>query len=122
MSNSLKTLALAGMFGVSGFLASPAFAHAALVQTNPAPNSTVASPKEIRLTFSEKITPAFSGFGVSMSDGMTVKLTGRVAEDGKTIVGTPTGALMAGTWKVSWHATSTDDGHRTEGSFNFVVK
>ena len=122
MPSTLKILAVAGMFGASGFLISPAVAHAALVQSDPAPNSTVAAPKELKLTFSEKIAPAFSGFGVSMNHGMTVKLKGRLGEDGKTIIGTPSEPLMAGTWTVSWHAASVVDGHRMEGTFDFTVK
>jgi methionine-rich copper-binding protein CopC len=53
---------------------------------------------------------------------MSVKLKGRLGADGKTIIGTPAGPLMAGTWKVSWHAASVEDGHRMEGSFNFTIK
>ena len=122
MHSPLKFLAVAGMVGVSTYLISPAFAHAALVQSDPAPNSTVAAPKEIKLSFSEKIAPKFSGFGVSMNHGMDVKLKGRLGEDGKTIIGIPSETLMAGTWTVSWHAASVEDGHRMEGTFNFTVK
>lgn len=109
--------------GLSLALALPAMAHAALVSSDPAPNSTVAAPKAIKLTFSEKLAPAFSGFSISMQDhGMTVKLGGKMSEDGKSIIGTPAAPLMAGAYKVSWHAASTEDGHRMEGSFNFTVK
>jgi methionine-rich copper-binding protein CopC len=120
LNSKLATLSLAG--GLTLFLTVPVFAHAALVSSDPAPNTTVAAPKTISITFSEKIAPAFSGFSVSMSDGMTVKLTGKLGDDGKTIVGTPSGGFMAGLYKLSWHATSVDDGHKTTGSFNFTVK
>jgi copper resistance protein C len=122
MLTGSRFLTVAGMLGASLILSAPVFAHAALVASDPPPNSTVGAPKEIRLTFSEKIAPAFSGFGVSMGEGMTVKLTGRMGDDGKTIIGTPTSPLHAGTWKVSWHAASIEDGHRMEGSFDFTVK
>lgn len=122
MSFYPRVLAAAGLIGASALLSDPAFAHAALIQSDPAPNSTVAAPKEIKLTFSEKVAPAFSGFGISMNDGMSVKLKGHISDDGKTIIGTPASPIMAGAWKVSWHATSTEDGHRMEGSFNFNVK
>ena len=102
--------------------ASPALAHAALLKSNPAPNSTVAAPKVIKVTFSEKVVPAFSGFKLAMDDGMTVVLTTKLSSDGKTMTGTPKGSFMAGTYKLSWHAASVDDGHRTEGSFTFKVK
>lgn len=100
----------------------PAFAHAKLVRSNPAPNSTVSAPKTIKLTFNEKIAPAFSGMTLSMGDGMTVPVTGKVGADGKTIVGTPGGAFMAGRYKLAWHAAAVDDGHKTEGAYSFTVK
>jgi methionine-rich copper-binding protein CopC len=111
-------LASATLAAVSG----SAFAHAALLQSDPAPNSTVAAPKEIKLTFSEKLTPAFSGFELSMSDSMTMKVATKVSEDGKSLIGTPAGSFMAGAYKISWHATSSDDGHRMDGSLTFKVK
>ena len=122
MRKSLKLAAFLTVGGLSLAFAGPALAHAALVSSDPAANSTVAAPKTISLTFSEKLTPAFSGFSVSMGDGMSVKLIGKLSDDGKTIIGTPMGGFMAGTYKLSWHATTVDDGHKTEGSFNFAVK
>lgn len=101
---------------------SPALAHAALLQSDPAPNSTVAAPKVIKVTFSEKVVPAFSGFKLAMDDGMTVDVTTKLSSDGKTMTATPKGSFMAGKYKLSWHAASVDDGHRTEGSFTFKVK
>ena len=119
-NSKVATLLLAA--GLSFSVATPVFAHAALVSSDPAPNTTVAAPKTISVTFNEKIVPAFSGFTVSMGDGMTIKLTGKLSDDGKTIVGTPSGNFMAGLYKLSWHATTVDDGHKTTGSFNFTVK
>jgi methionine-rich copper-binding protein CopC len=112
-------LLAAGAFAVAS---GPAFAHAALLKSDPAPNSTIAAPKEIKLTFSEKLTPAFSGFELSMGDGMTMKVATKLSDDGATLIGTPTGSFMAGAYKISWHATSSNDGHRTEGSLMFKVK
>ena len=116
---------LAALFIASSTLAvaaGAASAHAALVQSDPVANSTVAAPKDIKLTFSEKLAPAFSGFELSMSDGMTMKVATKVSEDGKTLIGTPTGSFMTGAYKISWHATSSDDGHRMDGSLMFKVK
>lgn len=121
MSSKLLTFLLAG--GLSLALAVPAMAHAALVSSDPAPNSAVAAPKAIKLTFSEKLAPRFSGFSLSMREhGMAIKLGGKMSEDGKSIIGTPAETLMTGAYTVSWHAASTEDGHRMEGSFNFTVK
>lgn len=120
-TSKLATLLMAGTLSLA--LAAPAIAHAALVNSDPAPNSTVAAPKTIKLTFSEKLAPRFSGFSLSMKEhGMAIKLGGKMSEDGKSIIGTPAEALMTGAYSVSWHAASTEDGHRMEGTFNFTVK
>lgn len=118
-----KILSAAALLGAVSLLsASQALAHAALVKSDPAANATVAAPKAISLTFSEDLTPAFSGFDVSMGDGvkMTVKTT--VSKDRKTLVGVPTGPLKAGAYKISWHAAAADDGHKTTGTLAFTVK
>ncbi len=120
---SLKK-SVAGLALLCAFLAlaGSANAHAKLLQSSPAADSTVPAPKSIALTFSEKVAPAFSGFDLAMGEGMTMQMTTQVSDDGKTITGTPTGSFMAGTYKITWHAAAVDDGHRTEGSFTFTVK
>jgi copper resistance protein C len=62
-----------GIFGIAAataaatlLTASPAFAHARLVSSNPAANAAVAAPRTITLTFSDKVVPAFSSFEVVM--------------------------------------------------------
>ena len=116
-----KTLSAALVMGALA-LAGQASAHAALVKSNPAANATVAAPKAISLTFNEALTPAFSGFDVSMGDGMKMKVKTKVSKDKKTITGTPTGPMMAGAYKVNWHAAASDDGHKTSGTLAFKVK
>jgi hypothetical protein len=102
--------------------AGAASAHAHLLKSDPAANATVAAPKAISLTFSEKLTPAFSKFELGMADGMKVNVKTTVAKDGVTLVGTPQGKLMPGAYTISWHAASADDGHKMDGSFTFTVK
>lgn len=116
----ITTAALAG--GAVIALAGSAFAHAHLVSSTPAANSTGAAPKTISLTFSEKLTPAFSKFELGMADGMKVNVKTSLAKDGKTLVGAPQGAMMPGAYTVTWHAASADDGHKMDGTFNFTVK
>ena len=53
---------------------------------------------------------------------MTMKVRTALSKDHKTITGVPTGPLMAGLYKVSWHAAASDDGHRTAGVLAFRVK
>jgi len=109
-------------FGLIATSATPAFAHAALLDADPAPNSTVAAPKSFKLTFSEKIVPAFSGFNLAMDGGSGMRVTSKVLADGKTMTGTPKGSLTPGAYKLSWHAASVEDGHRTESAYSFKVK
>lgn len=110
------------LLGLMAACASPAFAHAALLNADPAPNSTVAAPKSFKLTFSEKIVPAFSGFSLAMDGGRGMSVTTKVSADRKTMTGTPKGSLIPGMYKLSWHAASVEDGHRTESSYSFKVK
>jgi methionine-rich copper-binding protein CopC len=117
---TISTVIAIGAVAILG--AGQASAHAALVKSNPAANATVAAPKAISLTFNEALTPAFSGFDMSMSDGMKMKVKTKVSKDKKTITGTPTGKLMPGAYKVNWHAAASDDGHRTSGTTAFIVK
>ncbi len=102
--------------------AGQASAHAKLVSSDPAANATVAAPKEIRLTFNEKLAPAFSSFELAMTDGMKAPVKTTVSSDRKTITGVPKGALMAGVYKLTWHAAAADDGHRMDGAITFTVK
>ena len=102
--------------------ATQASAHASLVKSDPAANATVAAPKAITLTFDEELSPAFSGFDVTMGGSMKMKFKTTVSKDKKTITGVPTGPLMAGAYKLNWHAAAADDGHKTTGTLAFTVK
>jgi len=44
------------------------------------------------------------------------------SSDGKTVTLTPQGPLMAGSYKLNWHAAAAEDGHRTDGVVSFKVK
>jgi methionine-rich copper-binding protein CopC len=113
--------ALAGSAAL--LMAGSAMAHAHLVKSTPAANTTVAAPKTISLTFNEKLTPAFSKFELTMPgmNGMKVGVKTAVSKDHLSIVGTPEGALMPGAYQIIWHAAS-DDGHKMDGTVNFTVK
>jgi methionine-rich copper-binding protein CopC len=102
--------------------AGPALGHTDLTKSSPAADSTVAAPKAIILTFSEKVTPAFSGFDLAMDDGMKVAVTSATSADGKIVTLTPRGTLMSGGYKLNWHAAAAEDGHRTDGVVAFKVK
>jgi methionine-rich copper-binding protein CopC len=123
----MMRIARAILFGALGAaaigMANPAFAHARLVQSTPAANTTLsAGPKTISLTFSEKLVPGFSKLTVTMpAHGMNVPVKSAVSPDGKHIVGTLSSALSSGAYKITWTAASAD-GHKMSGTFDFKVE
>lgn len=117
MNRRTLTLAVVASLGIAG----QALAHAHLVRSNPAANATVAAPKTISLTFSEKLTAQFSTFEVAMvGHDMKVPVKTVVSQDGKTITGTPQAAFMPGSYKIIWKVASAD-GHRMTGEVPFKV-
>jgi methionine-rich copper-binding protein CopC len=97
-------------------------AHAFLNQALPPVGAAVpASPKEIRLTFSEGVEPRFSGIELATSDGRPIA-TGPAAtapgDDKQLVVVVP--PLAPGRYRVSWHVVSVDT-HHTEGEYTFTV-
>ena len=103
--------------------ASPAWAHAHLVKSNPAVNAVTASPRQLSLTFSERLVPGFSKLELVMAMGghsMSVPIKTAIGADGRTLVGTPQAGLMKGAYVIKWTA-ATSDGHRMTGSIPFRV-
>lgn len=114
------TAAVVGVVALVG--ATQAGAHVKLVKSDPAAASIVSAPKSITLTFDEQVTPAFSRFDLVMGGSMKMPVKTTVSKDRKTITGVPTGAMMAGAYKLSWHAAAADDGHKSMGTLAFTVK
>lgn len=112
-------LALACVFVVAS--ASAASAHAVLLRTDPAPQSTVARPpKEVRLFFSESVEVSFGAIRVfdvngKRADNGAVRHAGHGSE---VVVTTP--HLKNGTYTVTWRVVSAD-GHPVHGGFVFYV-
>lgn len=99
-----------------------ALGHSGLVRASPQAGTTVDSaPKEVLLSFSETLEPAFSSIEVRDAKGEAV-------HDGKASVGPAKRtqmriglkALAPGTYKVIWRVLSVDT-HRSQGSFTFRV-
>jgi copper resistance protein C len=105
------------------FAAAEARAHAHLEKATPAAGATVASPSEIRLTFSEGVEPRFSGVKLTAAGGSAVPLGAANAEAGhpETLVVPIAKPLSPGVYSVHWHAVSVDT-HHTQGDFKFTVK
>lgn len=104
-------------------IASQAEAHAHLVSATPAANSSGAAPRQVTLHFSETLVPRFSGFELTKTDGTKVSVATSVPpNDRKSVVGVLPRPLAPGGYRVTWHVAAADDGHRTEGDFNFTVQ
>jgi methionine-rich copper-binding protein CopC len=97
--------------------ATPALAHAKLTTSDPAADAKVKTPRMIRLTFSEKLEPAFSGASLIDAAGKTVPLASSVAGSGITLLPLP---LKPGRYRVAWHSVGQDT-HRMKGSFSFEI-
>jgi hypothetical protein len=98
---------------------SAAQAHAFLDHADPRVGSTVpTAPRELSLSFTQNLEPAFSTVEVRDANGARVD-QGKARISGDAMhVGLK--SLPPGTYKVHWRALSVDT-HTTEGSFSFQV-
>src|SRR5271156_5361217 len=113
----ISTFATAALLTVIGGAA--AEAHAFLDHAEPRVGSTVpTAPREISLSFTQKLEPAFSSVEVSDGNGARVDL-GRPSVSA-SVMRVRLKPLSAGTYRVRWHVLSVDT-HTTEGSFTFQV-
>lgn len=100
----------------------PALAHAMLDRAMPPVGSTLpAAPREVVLSFTEELEPAFSTIEVRSESGAVVS-NGKARVDAKqhTQLRVPLKTLAPGTYKVIWRVLSVDT-HRTQGDFTFRV-
>ena len=110
-------------FATSALLAvmsgTAAEAHAFLDHAEPRVGSTVpAAPRELSLSFTQKLEPAFSSVEVTDANGARVDLGKPSISSSVMRVGLK--PLSPGTYRVRWHVLSVDT-HTTEGSFTFQV-
>ena len=104
------------------FAAAPAFAHAFLQSASPKVGSTVsAAPREVRVTFSEGIEPAFSKVTVSGPPGFGGSGSARPEDGARTLAAPLRGPFPPGDYVVRWRVVSTDS-HTTQGTFHFEFK
>ncbi len=103
---------------------SAAAAHPRLKAAGPAPGSVIsASPKAIRIQFTEAVELAFSGIELKNAAGQALPVGAPALnpKDKAQLIVPVNGDLAAGKYTVSWHAVG-DDTHKQEGSFNFELK
>ena len=115
--SSLMTVCLLAVFW-----AGLAQAHAKLVSADPAPDAMTATPQRIHLEFSAELAKSFSSFRLTGADGKAIALMPRETPDKKALEAVPTMPLRSGLYTVSWTAVSTDDAHKTTGSYRFTVQ
>jgi hypothetical protein len=120
LKHTLASLTLLASLGAT----TSAFAHAHLQSQLPAADSTVASAKELRLTFSEGVEEKFTKISITSTVGGKTEVEAATIStdpaDKKILIVTPAAPLAAGRYKVEWHAVSVDT-HKSEGSYSFTV-
>lgn len=102
---------------------SPALAHAELVKTEPAVDTTLKQPRgEVRLYFSEPVDAEFSPLEVYGPGGDRVDRDDtRVAPgDARVVEASLRDGLDKGSYKVRWRVTSLD-GHVIDGTYGFTI-
>jgi copper transport protein len=98
-----------------------ASAHAVLLRTDPAPQTTVKkAPSVIRLDFSESVEVSFGAIRVFDVDANRVDSGGLKRAQGGREVQVPVRHLKDGTYTVTWRVVSAD-GHPVHGGFGFFV-
>jgi methionine-rich copper-binding protein CopC len=111
------------LFAGLACLSAHALAHPALLTSSPSPGALLdAPPKEIVLTFSEKLEPAFSAVKVADSAGRDIasaKAQADPATSSRLQLTLP--PLKAGTYTVRWTAVG-HDAHPGKGDYIFTVK
>ncbi len=94
-------------------------AHSGLARSSPPAGSTVSpAPKEVVLSFSEKLESNFSTIEVRNAKGAAVHEGSTSVEH--TQMRVVLKALPPGTYKVIWRVLSVDT-HRSQGTFTFRV-
>jgi len=94
-------------------------AHAFLDHAEPRVGNKVASPpREVTLTFTQKLEQAFSSVTVTGPSGQRVD-AGKARVNGNQMSVSLKGG-GAGTYHVNWHVLSVDT-HTTDGNFTFEV-
>lgn len=121
---SRNTMAIGTLAALAiSLLATSAAAHPKLNSASPAADvSSKVSPTEIKLNFSEYVIARFSGIELKDETGKAIA-TGVAAtdpKDRKQLVVPLPAPLMAGHYKVTWHAVS-EDTHRVKGEYSFGV-
>lgn len=124
-----SVLAAAAMVAASLGAPSAALAHTRVVSSTPAEGATVARPRVVTLNFSEALLPPTAAASIVMTAMPGVANHGEMAirnfttawsNNNRTMTLTLRQPLRAGTYEVRWKAAGAD-GHRMNGTVNFIV-
>jgi copper transport protein len=114
----VRRLSAAGVAIAVALIPQAVFAHAVLLQSDPAPDSRLeTAPANITLIFSEPVTPAGAGIKVYSPGGLQV--AGPAVSSGSVLSAT-INSSQAGTYVVSWQISAADT-HPSRGAFSFIV-
>ena len=118
----LRVLAAASLATTAVLLAtaSPAGAHARLLETSPAADTVLdEAPPAVELRFSEPVDPELGGVDVIDPSGSEVD-SEPTADAGAAVVRVPVESDAQGSFTVVWSVVS-EDGHTISGSFVYSV-
>ena len=112
-------MALLILAGMGVMLTAPhAFAHAAILSTEPVAGSELtAAPGVVLLRFTEPLNVALSSASVTDPDGR--RFEAEAQSEGEILV--PVRSNAPGVYRVDWVTVSTLDGHTLRGAFRFGV-
>jgi methionine-rich copper-binding protein CopC len=117
-AQQLRHLFLAAL--ILGWTSRPVAAHAVLIESTPAPQSTASGPSiAIRLRFNARIDAVRSIIILIRKDGSSWKLQTLKQQEPNTLAATATG-LQAGDYRIRWQVLAPD-GHITSGEIPFSV-
>jgi len=117
-------LSIAAALGLLLTLGGVALAHAKLVKSEPAADSTVTTaPQTVTIWFSEEIDTKLSNIKVQSPDGSTADLGNSKVnlDDRKQMTAGLKQPLANGVYTVNWHAITPDDGGIADGRFKFTL-
>ena len=101
-------------------LATPAFAHAVLLQTIPGEGAVLTTPpKTVTLPYNEQVEASLGAVRIYDSNGQRVD-SGTISKPAPNTVQVAVPRLRAGAYVVTWRVISADS-HPVQGSFTFQV-
>ena len=124
--SQIRSLIIGTSLVIGLLITSVAQAHISLVESTPAVDAIVATPKQIDLVFNERLVLRASRLELSaIRDGGAAEKVEHIdvelINDGKTLRATLHHPLGAGVYRVQWRAVG-DDNHPMTGEFSFTVE